>query len=81
MEKEQAMRFVENNRINLDLYKSVIVTSDSAYYLDSELAPIAEHCKLLGKTYFVVKNDSLNDDSVLENTIEVKKSDKAKKKK
>ena len=56
MTKEQADKVIEVNKIALEKYKSVVVTSDSAIYLDSELEPIAAHCKDLGKTYFVVKS-------------------------
>lgn len=55
MTQEKALEFIEKNKINLDSYKSVIVTSDSAVYLNSELSAIADHCTSTGKTYCVVK--------------------------
>lgn len=58
MEKTAALAFIEKNKINIDNHKSVIVTSDNAVYLDSEIDPIANHCIANGKTFFVVKSDS-----------------------
>lgn len=60
MEKNQALEFIEKNKINLDQYDSVIVTSDNAVYMNSELDPIAAHCRENGKTYFVVKSEVKN---------------------
>lgn len=57
MEQSKALEFIEKNKINLDQYDSVIVTSDNAVYLNSELDAIAAHCKDTNKTYFVVKFD------------------------
>jgi hypothetical protein len=57
MTQEQANNVIEVNKIALEKYKSVIVTSDNAIYLDSDVAPIAEHCKIHNKTYFVVKGE------------------------
>jgi hypothetical protein len=59
MTQENALAFVEKNKINLEEYKSVIVTSDNAVYLNSELEPIKAHCESTGKTYFVVKSEEV----------------------
>lgn len=75
MEEKKALEFIEKNKINLEDKKSVIVTSDNAVYFDSELSPIAEHCKATGKTYFVVKGE---DEKVKEVVSEVEKPKKKK---
>jgi len=58
MTKEQAEDFIVKNKINIEDKNSVIVTSDNAVYFDSELNPIEEHCKIHGKTFFVLKGDT-----------------------
>lgn len=73
MEQSKALEFIEKNKINIDAYSSVIVTSDNAVYLNSELEAIAAHCKDTNKTYYVVKSD------VKEPVKEVKKSEEAPK--
>ena len=72
MTKEQALKFIEDNKINLDKYKSVIVTSDNAVYMDSDLEAISTHCEQHNKTYFIVKSEQkelvFNDEVVVEET-------------
>lgn len=82
MTQEQALEFIEKNGINIDSYKSVIVTSDSAVYLESELKAIADHCTSTGKTYFVVKGQEKSAlEVVLEEEIKSEPPKKGKAKK
>ena len=55
MEKQAADDFILKNKIAIEKHHTVIVTSDSSVYLDSEIEPIKAHCELHGKTFFVVK--------------------------
>lgn len=78
MTKEKALEFIEKNRIDIASYKSVIVTSDNAVYLNSELQAIADHCASTGKTYFVVKGQEKSAVEVVMEEEEIKPK-KAKK--
>jgi hypothetical protein len=79
MTQENALKFIEINNIQLDKYKSVIVTSDNAVYMDSELAPIKAHCEAHNKTYFVVKSNEVEAEKVEAKTEEAEAKPKKKK--
>lgn len=79
MTQDQALKFIETNNIQLDKYKSVIVTSDNAVYMDSELAPIKAHCEAHNKTYFVVKSNEVEAEKAETKTEEAEAKPKKKK--
>ena len=74
MEQIQALDFIAKNKINTEKHHTVIVTSDSAVYLDSEIEAIEAHCKAHGKTYFIVKQKEVS--VAVEEIEEPKKSKK-----